>query len=99
MKLAVTTLGCPEWTLPQILSRVKEYGYDGVEMRGLGPDLDLTQSPAFNTPAAIAESRRAFADAGLAICGLDSSTSLATADEAECRKQVDHAKQTIDLAV
>jgi sugar phosphate isomerase/epimerase len=99
MKLAVTTLGCPEWTLPEIISRVKEYGYDAVELRGLGPDLDLTQSPAFNTPGAIAESKRAFADAGLEICALDSSASFATADPAEREKMLSHAKQFVDLAL
>ncbi len=77
MKLGTSTLGCPEWTLPEILTRVKAYGFDGVELRGIGPDVNLTQSPHFATPAAVAQTRRAFAEAGLAICSLDTSASFA----------------------
>ena len=98
MKLGVTTLGCPDWTFEQILTRCKSYGYDGIEWRGLGPDLDLTLSPAFATPAAVARSRQAIADAGLETCGLDSSTRLAEADEAVWTGHRDHARRTIDLA-
>ena len=77
MKLGVTTLGCPEWTVDEILTRLPGYGYEGVELRGLGPDLDLTNSPAFSSPTAIARTRQAFSEAGLAICGLDTSCSFA----------------------
>ena len=34
MKLAFTTLGCPNWDLDTICTRGKEYGYDGVDLRG-----------------------------------------------------------------
>ena len=98
MKLGVTTLGCPDWTLEQILTRCKSYGYDGIEWRGLGPDLDLTLSPAFHTPAAIAQTRQAITDAGLEICGLDSSTRLADADGSAWAGHREHARRTIDLA-
>jgi sugar phosphate isomerase/epimerase len=96
MKLGVSTLGCPDWTLDEILARLPDYGYDGVELRGLGPDLDLTQSPALATPAAIQQTRRAFADAGLAICGLD--TSCAFADPAAWAKNLDEGRRALDLA-
>ncbi len=98
MKIGVSTLGCPDWTLGEILSRGKAYGYDGIEWRGLGPDLDLTQSPAFATPAAIAQTRQAHADAGLEICGLDSSARLADVDPATWGENKDHAERMIDLA-
>ncbi len=98
MKLGVTTLGCPAWTLEQILINCKSYGYDGIEWRGLGPDLDLTQSPAFDTPAALARTRQAHADAGMEICGLDTSARLADADEAVWIEHRDHAYRFIDLA-
>ena len=98
MKLGVTTLGCPDWSLEQILTRNKSYGYDGIEWRGLGPDLDLTQSPAFSTPVAIRRTRQAHADAGLAVCGLDSSARLAAGAAAVWADQRDHAHRFIDLA-
>ncbi|MBV9852803.1 MAG: sugar phosphate isomerase/epimerase [Armatimonadetes bacterium] len=98
MKLGVSTLGCPDWTLEQILSRCKAYGYDGIEWRGLGPDLDLTQSPAFATPKAIARTRRAIADAGLESCGIDTSVRLADEDDAAWQENLELAQRTIELA-
>lgn len=98
MKLGVSTLGCPDWTLDEILTRLPGYGYEGVELRGLGPDLDLTQAPAFATPAAIARTRRAFADAGLAICGLDTSCAFAAPDPAARAKNLDEGRRALDLA-
>lgn len=96
MKLGVSTLGCPEWTLAQILERVKSYGYEGVELRGLGPDIDLTVSPAFATAEATAATRQAFAAAGLEIVSID--TSATFADPARAEAGVTEAKKGIDLA-
>ena len=96
MKLGVTTLGCPDWTLDDILRRLPGYGYEGVELRGLGPDLDLAVSPAFSTPAAMARTRTAFADAGLAVCGLD--TSCTFTNPAQAAENLDAARRALDMA-
>ena len=98
MKLGVSTLGCPQWTLTDILTRLPAYGYQGVELRGLGPDLDLTQSPAFATPAALAQTRQAFADAGLEFCGVDTSCAFSDPDPAVRAKQIADGRRAIDLA-
>ena len=98
MKLGVTTLGCPNWTLDEILTNVKSYGYDGVELRGIGPYLDLTKSPHFVDAAAIELTRRRFADAGLEISALDSSVTLAQTDSSERESNLRHGRETIDLA-
>ncbi|MDQ2801094.1 MAG: sugar phosphate isomerase/epimerase, partial [Armatimonadota bacterium] len=92
MKLSASTLGCPDWTLDQILTRFKAYGYDGVELRGLGSDLDLTQAPAFATPAAVMLSRQAFAEAGLEICCVDASARFTDADATERAKHAAEAR-------
>ncbi len=97
MKLGVSTLGCPEWTLDEILTRLPGYGYAGVELRGLGPDLDLTQSPHF-APVAIEETRRRFADAGLAICGVDTSCNFSDPDPAARARNLEEGRRAIDLA-
>ena len=39
MKLAFSTLGCPEWTWGEILSAAKDLGYNGVEVRGVNDQL------------------------------------------------------------
>lgn len=98
MKLGVSTLGCPDWTLDEILTRLPGYGYEGVELRGLGPDLDLTQSPAFATPAAAEKTRLAFADAGLVVCGVDTSCSFADPDPAARARHMDEGRRALDLA-
>jgi len=34
VKLAFTTLGCPDWDLDTIISKAAEFGFDGVDFRG-----------------------------------------------------------------
>jgi len=97
MKLGVSTLGCPDWTLDEILTRLPGYGYEGVELRGLGPNLDLTQSPAF-AASAIGETRRRFADAGLAVCGVDTSCSFTDPSPAARARNLEEGRRAIDLA-
>ena len=97
MKLGVSTLGCPDWTLDEILTRLPGFGYEGVELRGLGPDLDLTQSPSF-AASAIEETRRRFADAGLTICGVDTSCAFSDPDKAIRESSRWDAEEAIILA-
>ncbi len=33
MKLAFSTLGCPDWTLEQCVAAAGAYGYAGIELR------------------------------------------------------------------
>ena len=47
MKFSFSTLGCPRWTLNEILSAAKDLGYAGVELRGLGEDIFLPDAQAF----------------------------------------------------
>ena len=49
MKFSFSTLGCPRWTLSEILSAAKDLGYAGVELRGLGDDIFLPDAQAFKT--------------------------------------------------
>jgi sugar phosphate isomerase/epimerase len=41
MKLAFSTLGCPDWELAEVIAGARKYGYDGVELRALSGSLDL----------------------------------------------------------
>src|SRR5690242_8208128 len=96
MKLSVSTLGCPQWTLEEILSRCKAYGYDAIELRGVGSELDVTKTEHFCTPSAIAQTRQKIADAGLAVSAID--TSVRLADEVNLPKHMDEGRAAIDLA-
>jgi hypothetical protein len=42
MELNFTTLGCPEWDLHAICAKGRDYGYDGVDFRGLQETMDIT---------------------------------------------------------
>ena len=73
-KLAFSTLGCPGWSLDEVIAAARRYGYDGVELRLLdgeiiGPDLPQSERERVRTT---------FAGAGLPICCLDSSIRVAT---------------------
>ncbi len=47
MRLSVSTLACPEWSLEQIVDACAANGIGGIEFRGLGAEIDITRSSAF----------------------------------------------------
>jgi sugar phosphate isomerase/epimerase len=65
MKLAFTTLGCPEWDLDTILAQAVAMDFDGVDFRGYGKVLQVYELPEFSTRAA--ETAARFRDAGLEV--------------------------------
>ena len=94
MKLAFMTLGCPKWDLDTIIARGKEYGFDGVDFRGIQDDLDITTLPAFTS--GLSETKRKLDDAGLAVSAISSSIKLCDIDNRI--PNVDEAKRTIAVA-
>ncbi len=96
--LAFSTLGCPDWSLPEIVNFAARHGYQGIEVRGIQRELDLTKSPVFSTE----ESRRVtlamMAEKRLQFVGLGSSANLHLPEGAEREKNLAGAKQFIDLA-
>ena len=58
MKIAFSTLGCPDFDWPDIYSCAKDLGFDGIEMRGMGNDIFDIRARPFkpeNLPATVAE--------------------------------------------
>ena len=49
MKFAFSTVSCPKWDFETIVSRAREYGYDGVEIRGFLNESLLTSANVFVT--------------------------------------------------
>jgi sugar phosphate isomerase/epimerase len=47
MKFAFSTVSCPKWDFETIVSRAREYGYDGVEIRGFLNESLLTSANVF----------------------------------------------------
>ena len=47
MKLAFSTLGCPEWSWTDIYSMAFDLGYSGIEIRGLGEEITASRAKPF----------------------------------------------------
>jgi len=97
MKLAFSTLGCPDWELREIVAAARNWGYDGVELRAVGGSLDLLDLAEF-APAQLATTRAYFEDAGIEICCVDTSCAFHSADQNERGNQVKIALGHADLA-
>ena len=39
MKLAFSTVGCPDWSFDEIFAAAKDLGYDAIEIRGIGSEI------------------------------------------------------------
>jgi len=96
--LAFSTLGCPDWPFEQILKFAVDNNYDGLELRGILKELDLTKCPEFNTPENIRITRSKIEERKLKIVDLGSSCALHHPEGAERQKHLDEGKRFIDLA-
>lgn len=74
MKFAYSTIACPAWDFETIAARAKEYGYDGIEVRGFLNESILTAANVFLTSAA--KVRGVFESHGIAIACLGSSIAM-----------------------
>jgi len=97
MKLAFSTLGCPNWDLEQISETARRLGYDGVELRALGGSLDLLARPEFASTE-IANTRAYFEKHGIEVCCIDTSCMFHSTDKTERLAQVKLAVAHGELA-
>ncbi|MEP7110878.1 MAG: sugar phosphate isomerase/epimerase family protein [Ferruginibacter sp.] len=96
--LSFTTLGCPDWNFETILNFADEHGYDGIELRGILRQLDLTKCPEFNSKENILATRKIIERKKVKIIDLGSSAVLHHADPVARKKNLDEAKSFIQLA-
>ncbi len=96
--LSFSTLGCPDWSFGKITDFAVQNAYQGIELRGLMRQMDLTQCNEFSSTANRQATRRQVADKGLNIVGLGSSATLHFAETAERRKNLEEGRRFIDLA-
>ena len=64
MKLSFSTLGCPRWTLKEIVATAKDLGFGGVEIRGIGDKINALEIPEFSD-AEIEQTKEKIAQTGL----------------------------------
>lgn len=96
--LSFSTLGCPDWDFEQIVDFAAAHDYQGIELRGIKRQLDLSQCDEFKTPENRKTTVRAMKDRGLKFVDLGSSANLHFPAGSERNKNLDEAKRFIDLA-
>jgi len=97
MKLAFSTLGCPDWDVVRIVEAARRLGYDGVELRAVSGSLDLLSRPEF-TVKEIGKTKAYFEDHGVEICCVDTSCTFHSSDSGERVAQVEVALAHAELA-
>src|ERR1044071_9806303 len=96
LKLAFSTLGCPNWELGQVAEAARTFGYDAIELRAVGGDLDLLSRREFKDE--LATTKQWFVEQHVTVCCLDSSCTFDSPIADERRKQVELAIKHSELA-
>ena len=95
MKLSFSTLGCPDFSWTDIYSMAKDFGFHGIEMRGLGGDIFSVHASPF-LPENLPETKATLKRLKLEICCLSSGCALRFADRHE--ETIAELKEYIALA-
>lgn len=96
MRLSVSTLACPQWTLPRIVRTASENGYRGVDFRGLGEEIDVTNLPEFNNE--LPETLELFKQHGLEVACLNTSITLVTPAPERWQMMLEECQRNARLA-
>lgn len=95
MKLAFSTLGCPDFSWTDIYSMAKDLGFAGIEIRGLGNEIFAVKAQPF-TEAQLPNTIKKLSDLRLEIPCLSSGCCLKFAEKA--KENYDEIIQYINLA-
>lgn len=95
MKLSFSTLGCPDFDWSDIYSMAKDFGFKGIEIRGMGENIFDVKSKPF-TPENIDSTIEKLNKMHLSIPCLSTGCSLQYADKAD--ETIAEIKKYIDLA-
>lgn len=98
MKFAFSTLGCPDWSVKQAVDTAAKLGYDGIEIRGVNRQWDLSKTPDFSAEG-ISKTKKLFKDAGVPIASIDASASFCWPDDAKQEEALAEALRHVDIAV
>ena len=96
MKRSFTTLGCPDWTLDEILRHAPAMGFDGVDFRFLEGTTNLWERPALSTQ--LSQSARLLADAGLEVPCLSSGVRVCQPTDEKARAAEEELQRMLEIA-
>ena len=94
--LSFSTLGCPDWTLQQVMDFAVQHGYAGIELRGLKRQMDLSKCNEFTQDREA--TLKLMKDKKLQFVNLGSSCSLHHTEGEQRQKHLTEGKAFIDLA-
>ncbi len=94
MKLAFSTLGCPEWTFQKVIDEAHRLGYSGIEVRGFNGVMLAEDIEEF-LPENVEKTKRVLKEKGLTFIGFNVSSSLYNPDTFNA--SIDEAKKAIDV--
>lgn len=95
LKIAFSTIGCPEWSWIEVTAMAKDLGFDGIEIRGLGEELHAPRALPF-TPAELPRTLERLQSLGLQLTCLSSGCCLK--DPARRQEILAEGFEYIDLA-
>jgi len=95
MKLAFSTIGCPEWSLDEMITKGAAYGFGGVELR---THKDGNHFPPEASLETARETGERFRDGGLPVLTILGYSRFAFEDEATVRENAKLLAKLIDLA-
>lgn len=93
MKIAFSTIACPTWDFDEIFSTAADFGFDGIEIRGISSEMYAPKIKAFSGEH-ISDTKKRLSNAKLNICCLASAACLAVHSE----HPLDEVFDYIDLA-
>ncbi|MBE6616503.1 MAG: AMP-dependent synthetase [Ruminococcaceae bacterium] len=95
MKISFSTLGCPDFSWADIFALAKDFGFHGIEVRGIGGDIFSGSTSPFR-PEKLASTKEKLKRLKLEICCLSSGCALRFADRHE--ETIEELKKYIALA-
>ena len=81
MKIAFSTLGCPDFSWSDIYSVAKDFGFDGIEIRGIGKEINAVKAREFTEGPQLDRTIAVLERLGLEIPCLTSGCCLKFADK------------------
>jgi sugar phosphate isomerase/epimerase len=97
LSFGFSTLGCPNYSVDEVIAMAVANGYRGVELRFIRGTIDLASLPEFST-SGLAETQRKFADAGVAVVGVGTSLKMVSLDAGARTAQMEAARVNIAIA-
>ncbi len=97
-KLGFSTLGCPKYSVDQVIAMAKDNHYSGVEIRFLRGEVDLPTLDEL-APATIGATRRRFEENGIDVVSIDTGVRMNSLDEGVRRKQLEASRANTAIAV